>query len=106
MNEIEAIKIIEKDRDTKCGTLDALPVNARNNAVELNNMIDAEVLAVIAMEKQVAKKPIHVRYRARSTGRMVHFIYCGVCGPYQQRVSMSDAYCRLCGTKIDWTVEE
>ena len=56
-----------------------------------------------AREKQIPKKPIHSRYKIKDTGRLHHTIYCGVCGEYNQRVSMGDRYCRHCGSKIDWS---
>ena len=54
-----------------------------------------------AREKQIPKKPLHSIYYPN--GRKHHHIYCGKCGMYRQRVSMSDNYCRNCGTKIDWS---
>lgn len=48
-------------------------------------------------------KPIHVKYKIKSTGRQKHIIYCGACGIYSTRVYMGDAYCRKCGTKVDWS---
>lgn len=69
---------------------------------------EASILACDAMEKlqQITEKtvkPMHVRYRIKSTGRMHHTIYCGKCGEFGQRVSMGDNFCRHCGTPIDWS---
>jgi hypothetical protein len=65
-------------------------------------LYDEEVqMCINALEKQIAKKPLHSIYYPN--GRKHHHIYCGKCGMYRQRVSMSDNYCRNCGTKIDWS---
>ena len=58
-------------------------------------------MCIDALEKQIKKKPLHSIYYPN--GRKHHHIYCGKCGMYRQRVSMSDNYCRNCGTKIDWS---
>ena len=58
-------------------------------------------LIIEALEKQIRKKPLHSMYYPN--GRKHHHIYCGKCGMYRQRVSMTDNYCRNCGTKIDWS---
>ena len=105
MTEQEAIKILSKD--TSMEAVNELTYYAGFNRDKVIEQIqEAMTMGANALEKQNAKRPIHVRYKHHITRRMVHFIYCGVCGPYQQRVSMGDKYCRECGTKIDWTVDE
>lgn len=50
-----------------------------------------------------AKKPEHVKYRIKSTGRIHHQIYCGKC---KSRVYHGDYCCRHCGKRIDWKEDE
>lgn len=106
MTEQEAIKIIEKDRDAKCDTLAALPEKERKKAVELNEMIEAQALAVIALEKQVAKKPVDISKNPKEW----HIMSCPVCERAfwnsGQFMRYMPKWCEKCGQKIDWTVKE
>ena len=105
MTVYEAIKIIEKDRDTKCDTLDALPVSARKNAVELNDMIEAEAMAINTLEKQVAMKPIY-EADGYADGELVYdYAECPICG-HDFEYGINDwgcGYCSDCGQKLDWS---
>lgn len=67
---------------------------------------EACLIACDSLKRDKAVRPIHVRYKIKSTGRNIHHMYCGVCGKYNQRVASGDKYCRECGTKIDWRKQE
>lgn len=76
-------------------------VYSHNAKLVLDVSNDDIGLIIEALEKQIRKKPLHSIYYPN--GRKHHHIYCGKCGMYRQRVSMTDNYCRNCGTKIDWS---
>jgi hypothetical protein len=76
-------------------------VYSHNAKLVLDVSNDDIGLIIEGVEKQIKKKPLHSIYYPN--GRKHHHIYCGKCGMYRQRVSMSDNYCRNCGTKIDWS---
>lgn len=108
MDYKEAIEILHPDTTEK--KLEEIRYSAGFNAYKasINAVNEACIVACEAMEKLQEKfekessKPIHIRYRIKSTGRIRHMIYCGKCGEFGKRVSQGDNFCRHCGTPIDW----
>ena len=103
-----ALEIIEKDRDKKCDTLATLPPSAQINATELKEMIKAQGVAVLALEKQIKKKPI------TEDGDYIIRYYCPSCKSYLgQRgkrdviIFKKETYCQQkgCGQYMDWSGE-
>ena len=70
---------------------------------ELCELIEKEPETEVVANSDGTVKPIYTRYIVKSSGRMMHVAWCGVCGKYKQRVALGDRYCRNCGTKIDWS---
>lgn len=55
--------------------------------------------------KEDPVKAIHVHYTIKKNGRVRHTVYCGVCGKFVQRITLGDNYCRNCGTRVGWRIE-
>ena len=79
---------------------------SKAHQIKVEKQVEIQQATINALEKQIAKKPVHIRYQPKSRNRIHHHIYCGVCGKFIQRVYMGDNYCRRCGTKIDWENED
>jgi hypothetical protein len=99
MTNEQAIKLLRKE--TSVDEIHRLEVELKDYDKVTDKIQEACDMGVEAIEKQIGKKPLHSIYYPN--GRKHHHIYCGKCGMYRQRVSMSDNYCRNCGTKIDWS---
>jgi hypothetical protein len=85
MNEQEAIETI-------------LYASAFNR--EDSPLTQALDMAIKALEKQIPKKPTDV---ITSDNEFI----CCICPSCEQvAVGLDDKHCRLCGQKLDWTVEE
>lgn len=86
------------------------------SAIETGKQIDVKeqeghdiyLIAEKALEKQIPKKPsvtinptdIKIGSLTWKTGAKVH--YCPICN----NPISCDKYCRICGQKLDWRVEE
>lgn len=93
----EAIERMCKMRDTYSSTLCSLPPKAREKS-EYNNYVDAFVVAIEALEKQLAMKPketVSVIYR--------EFYECKNCGSEIEPLDIYEDYCKWCGQRLDWT---
>lgn len=59
-----------------------------------------------ALDKQIAKKPIHDYIVAETQGGNLFNRDIYVCNCGNIYISKSDKFCPKCGQKIDWSVEE
>lgn len=106
----EAIERIHKMRDAYNATLRSLPQKTRERS-DYNNYVDAFLVAIKALEKQISKKPICVpklyseelgfndEIHCPSCRRYVGFFMEGMSEPEQME------YCCDCGQRIakDWS---
>ena len=93
----EAIERMCKMRDMYNSTLCSLPPKTREKS-EYNNYVDAFVVAIEALEKQLAMKPketVGVIYR--------EFYECKNCGSEIEPLDIYEDYCKWCGQRLDWT---
>lgn len=93
----EAIERMCKMRDMYNSTLCSLPPKTREKS-EYNNYVDAFVVAIEALEKQLAMKPketVSVIYR--------EFYECKNCGSEIEPLDIYEDYCKWCGQRLDWT---
>ena len=93
----EAIGRMCKMRDMYNSTLCSLPPKTREKS-EYNNYVDAFVVAIEALEKQLAMKPketVSVIYR--------EFYECKNCGSEIEPLDIYEDYCKWCGQRLDWT---
>ena len=89
MNEQEAIKDLKSYADSSWGGLN-----------------DTFNIAIEALEKQIAKKPVDISKNPKEW----HIMSCPVCERSfwnsGQFMRYMPKWCEKCGQKIDWTVEE
>lgn len=63
----------------------------------INEAVD---VAIMALEKQIPKKPLHIITDDNE-------YICSICPICQQRaVEVTDLYCIVCGQKLDWRNED
>ena len=88
----EAIERMRKMRDAYNATLRSLPQKTRERS-DYNNYVDAFLVAIEALEKQLPKKP-------KKNGDLA----CS-CGLIIQRKNRRTClhYCHNCGQAIDWS---
>lgn len=108
MDYKEAIEILHPDTTAKKLAEIGYYAGFNSYEAERNAVNEACIVACDAMEKLLKEsnqptKPIHTRYKIKSSGRMHHTIWCGKCGEFTQRIAIGDKYCRHCGTPIDWS---
>ena len=96
----EAIERIHKMRDAYNATLRSLPQKTRERS-DYNNYVDAFLVAIEALEKQLPKKPDIMDYILGD----VNF-KCPTCkSEYICEKGYEHFYCPNCGQKIDWSEE-
>ena len=96
----EAIERIHKMRDAYNATLRSLPQKTRERS-DYNNYVDAFLVAIEALEKQLPKKPDIMDYILGD----INF-KCPTCkSEYICEKGYEHFYCPNCGQKIDWSEE-
>lgn len=94
----EAIERIHKMRDTYNATLCSLPQKTRERS-DYNNYVDAFLVAIEALEKQLPKKPDIMDYILGD----INF-KCPTCkSEYICEKGYEHFYCPNCGQKIKWS---
>jgi cytochrome c556 len=94
----EAIERIHKMRDAYNATLRSLPQKTRERS-DYNNYVDAFLVAIEALEKQLPKKPDIMDYILGD----VNF-KCHTCkSEYICEKGYEHFYCPNCGQKIKWS---
>lgn len=94
----EAIERIRKMRDAYNATLRSLPQKTRERS-DYNNYVDAFLVAIEALEKQLPKKPDIMDYILGD----VNF-KCPTCkSEYICEKGYEHFYCPNCGQKIKWS---
>ncbi|WP_379693329.1 hypothetical protein [Mediterraneibacter gnavus] len=94
----EAIERIHKMRDAYNATLRSLPQKTRERS-DYNNYVDAFLVAIEALEKQLPKKPDIMDYILGD----VNF-KCPTCkSEYICEKGYEHFYCPNCGQKIKWS---
>lgn len=86
MTEQEAIKLLEIRRSfTNSG-------NAGVSAIDM---------AISALEKQIAKKPLNIKKSAIEDGG--YYGDCPCCNEHMESLWTSEKFCCNCGQKLDWS---
>ena len=94
----EAIERIHKMRDAYNATLRSLPQKTRERS-DYNNYVDAFLVAIEALEKQLPKKPDIMDYILGD----VNF-KCPTCkSEYICEKGYEHFYCPNCGQRLDWS---
>lgn len=94
----EAIERIHKMRDAYNATLRSLPQKTRERS-DYNNYVDAFLVAIEALEKQLPKKPDIMDYILGD----VNF-KCHTCkSEYICEKGYEHFYCPNCGQRLDWS---
>lgn len=94
----EAIERIHKMRDAYNATLRSLPQKTRERS-DYNNYVDAFLVAIEALEKQLPKKPDIMDYILGD----INF-KCPTCkSEYICEKGYEHFYCPNCGQKIKWS---
>lgn len=106
MNEKEAIKFIEFNKDKDCALLSMMPQNVQRKS-DLVNKIKAYEIAIAALKKQVPEKP---HYDGDSYAPDGTFVWdewlCPNCNSRYEVDYDNYAYCPNCGQKLDWSEED
>lgn len=103
----EAIERIHKMRDAYNATLRSLPQKTRERS-DYNNYVDAFLVAIEALEKQLPKK---TRENGMQDGliRKIKYYTCPTCGNCLLTEMMNErqntGYCWDCGQRLDWSEE-
>lgn len=101
----EAIERMRKMRDAYNATLRSLPQKTRERS-DYNNYVDAFLVAIKALEKQLPKRP---RENGMSDGLIKKNKYytCQTCGNCLLTEMMNERqntnYCWDCGQRLDWS---
>lgn len=101
----EAIERIHKMRDAYNSTLRSLPQKTRERS-DYNNYVDAFLVAIEALEKQLPKRP---RENGMSDGliKKTKYYTCQTCGNCLLTEMMNERqntnYCWDCGQRLDWS---
>jgi len=101
----EAIERIHKMRDAYNATLRSLPQKTRERS-DYNNYVDAFLVAIEALEKQLPKRP---RENGMSDGliKKTKYYTCQTCGNCLLTEMMNERqntnYCWDCGQRLDWS---
>ena len=94
----EAIERIHKMRDAYNATLRSLPQKTRERS-DYNNYVDAFLVAIEALEKQLPKKPDIMDYILGD----INF-KCPTCkSEYICEKGYEHFYCPNCGQRLDWS---
>lgn len=103
----EAIERIHKMRDAYNATLRSLPQKTRERS-DYNNYVDAFLVAIEALEKQLPKK---TRENGMQDGliRKIKYYTCPTCGNCLLTEMMNErqntGYCWDCGQRLDWSYQ-
>ena len=101
----EAIERMHKMRDAYNATLRSLPQKTRERS-DYNNYVDAFLVAIEALEKQLPKRP---RENGMSDGliKKTKYYTCQTCGNCLLTEMMNErqntSYCWDCGQRLDWS---
>nr|DAJ10867.1 MAG TPA: DNA REPAIR HELICASE RAD25, SSL2, PRE-INITIATION COMPLEX, RNA POLYMERASE.0A [Caudoviricetes sp.] len=101
----EAIERMCKMRDAYNATLRSLPQKTRERS-DYNNYVDAFLVAIEALEKQLPKRP---RENGMSDGliKKTKYYTCQTCGNCLLTEMMNERqntnYCWDCGQRLDWS---
>ncbi|MDU6438066.1 MAG: hypothetical protein E6551_12855 [Lachnospiraceae bacterium] len=101
----EAIERMRKMRDAYNATLRSLPQKTRERS-DYNNYVDAFLVAIEALEKQLPKRP---RENGMSDGliKKTKYYTCQTCGNCLLTEMMNERqntnYCWDCGQRLDWS---
>ena len=101
----EAIERMHKMRDAYNATLRSLPQKTRERS-DYNNYVDAFLVAIKALEKQLPKRP---RENGMSDGliKKTKYYTCQTCGNCLLTEMMNERqntnYCWDCGQRLDWS---
>lgn len=101
----EAIERMCKMRDMYNATLCSLPQKTRERS-DYNNYVDAFLVAIEALEKQLPKK---ARENGMQDGliRKIKYYTCPTCGNCLLTEMMNErqntGYCWDCGQRLDWS---
>lgn len=98
MTEKEAIKVIRKELHSFC---ESSGIDCFNSDCENCKIIVAYEKAIIALEKQIPKKPYDVDTERKTFD-------CPECLSklYADEDVRDCGYCRICGQALDWSEEE
>ena len=95
---IDALKMDNALMEFDPSTGDERPIKSQN---ELNQCVYiANLLAISALEKQIAKKPKKIKLRQGTQW------LCPACGSTVAGLGVDILYCNECGQRQDWEVEE
>lgn len=99
----EAIERIRKMRDAYNATLRSLPQKTRERS-DYNNYVDAFLVAIEALEKQLPEKPIFEGDGFDELGDIVFDEWlCPLCNARYEVDYQEYDYCPSCGQKLDWS---
>ena len=98
----EAIERIHKMRDAYNATLRSLPQKTRERS-DYNNYVDAFLVAIEALEKQLPKKVENWNGQASCPGCKKLF---GNMADIKMLRYWDFDYCNHCGQRLDWSEEE
>ncbi len=99
----EAIERIHKMRDAYNATLRSLPQKTRERS-DYNNYVDAFLVAIEALEKQLPEKPIFEGDGFDELGDIVFDEWlCPLCNARYEVDYQEYDYCPSCGQKLDWS---
>ena len=99
----EAIERMCKMRDAYNATLRSLPQKTRERS-DYNNYVDAFLVAIEALEKQLPEKPIFEGDGFDELGDIVFDEWlCPLCNARYEVDYQEYDYCPSCGQKLDWS---
>ena len=99
----EAIERIHKMRDAYNATLRSLPQKTRERS-DYNNYVDAFLVAIEALEKQLPKKvKMRTEYRDLNDKLICYDGFCPNCG--KEVNSYRNKSCSHCTQMLEWTEE-
>ena len=99
----EAIERIHKMRDAYNATLRSLPQKTRERS-DYNNYVDAFLVAIEALEKQLPKKvKMRTEYRDLNDELICYEGFCPNCG--KEVNSYRNKSCSHCTQMLEWTEE-
>lgn len=93
MNEQEAIELLNQEEVP-------MMLKGKNN----EHLVVAHIKAIEALEKQVPKKPIEIRRKHNFRGDVILLVGC--CADCNSELDSTYRYCKSCGSRLDWSVEE
>jgi hypothetical protein len=97
-NHKKCVEYIEKDLQCQDEELYKMDKPTRD---EIESAKRDHLLAIKALEKQVAKNPIEIKERHNFSGDVIYKD--GYCPDCKNEISSSYRFCTLCGQKLDWS---